>query len=111
MTHTQTIRGPSASVTLGLMLILVFAGTTGHAQQSAISVSAPTFDEALAAHKQRDYVTSLKGFRILAEQGNALAQANLGFMYENGIGVPQSDAEAVRWFRMAFKVIRLRWDR
>ncbi len=37
----------------------------------------------------------------LAEQGDAFAQYNLGIMYEDGLGVPEDDAEAVRWFRLA----------
>ena len=39
--------------------------------------------------------------RQAAEQGDATAQFNLGFMYANGEGVPKDDAEAVRWFRLA----------
>ena len=39
--------------------------------------------------------------RHAAEQGDADAQSTLGFMYENGRGVPQDDAEAVRWYRLA----------
>jgi len=35
-----------------------------------------------------------------AEQGDAQAQNDLGFMYANGQGVPQDDAEAVRLFRL-----------
>ena len=36
-----------------------------------------------------------------AEQGEAEAQFNLGYMYATGEGVPQNDTEAVRWYRMA----------
>ena len=36
-----------------------------------------------------------------AAQGNAAAQFNLGVMYENGRGVRQDYAEAVRWYRQA----------
>ena len=36
-----------------------------------------------------------------AEQGNAKAQTNLGITYLIGRGVPQDDAEAMRWFRQA----------
>ena len=36
-----------------------------------------------------------------AEQGDARAQFNLGLMYDNGHGVPENDAEAVRWYRAA----------
>ena len=39
--------------------------------------------------------------RRLAEQGDARAQNNLGVRYANGRGVPQNDAEAVKWYRLA----------
>ena len=39
--------------------------------------------------------------RVLAEQGDAAAQSNLGFRYGSGEGVPQDDAAAVRWYRLA----------
>ena len=39
--------------------------------------------------------------KALAEQGVAAAQFNLGFMYRNGEGVPENDAEAVKWYRKA----------
>jgi TPR repeat protein len=38
---------------------------------------------------------------VLAEQGEAYAQYNLGIMYENGEGVPEDDAKAVKWYRKA----------
>jgi len=37
----------------------------------------------------------------LAEQGVAKAQYNLGVMYENGRGVRQDYAEALKWYRQA----------
>ena len=40
-------------------------------------------------------------YRKAAEQGDAFAQHNLGFMYENGRGVAQDYAEAMRWYRKA----------
>jgi len=46
-------------------------------------------------------VTGLAQLRALAEQGDPLAQNNLGFMYANGEGVPEDDVEAVRWYRLA----------
>jgi len=39
--------------------------------------------------------------RLAAEQGRAYAQYNLGVMYNNGTGVPQDYAEAMRWYRLA----------
>ena len=39
--------------------------------------------------------------RARAEQGDAYAQFDLGFLYADGRGVPQDAAEAVRWFRLS----------
>jgi len=39
--------------------------------------------------------------KLLAEQGDAVAQFALGLMYYNGEGVPENDAEAVKWYRLA----------
>ena len=49
--------------------------------------------------------------RQAAERGYAEAQLYLGSMYANGLGVPQDDAEAVRWFRLAAERARIRQRR
>jgi len=54
-----------------------------------------------AAAQRGDYATALRLWRPLAEQGDAAAQYNLGNMYVKGAGVPQDDAEAVKWYRLA----------
>ena len=59
------------------------------------------FDEGVAAFNLGDFTTALEEFRPLAERGDAMAQSNLGIMYENGQGVPQDYAEALKWFRKA----------
>ena len=69
-----------------------------------IGLAAPAwagFAEGAAAYLRGDYATALREYRPLAEQGNAAAQTNLGFMYDNGQGVPQDYAEAVKWYRKA----------
>jgi TPR repeat protein len=38
---------------------------------------------------------------LCAQQGHAFAQYNLGLRYAYGLGVPEDDAEAVRWYRLA----------
>ena len=43
----------------------------------------------------------MEDVRTCAEQGDARAQYNLGLMYARGDGVPEDDAEAVRWWRLA----------
>ena len=68
---------------------------------SATPVSAGTWDDANAAIQRGDYAEAARLWRPLAEQGDASAQHNLGWMYENGEGVPQDYAEAVKWWRLA----------
>jgi hypothetical protein len=43
----------------------------------------------------------IDALRARAEEGVASAQFNLELMYTTGRGVPQDDAEAVRWYRLA----------
>ena len=51
--------------------------------------------------KTKDYAKALKYYRIAAERGNTDALVNLGYMYNNGIGVTQDYSEAVKWYRKA----------
>ena len=39
--------------------------------------------------------------KLLAEQGHAAAQYNLGSMYATGSGVPENDLKAYVWFSVA----------
>ena len=41
---------------------------------------------------------SIEELRARADQGDAETQFRLGYMYREGDGLPQDDAEAVRWF-------------
>ena len=43
----------------------------------------------------------LEDFRRAAERGHAEAQFVLAVTYDQGDGVPEDDAEAVRWYRKA----------
>jgi TPR repeat protein len=57
-------------------------------------------EDATGASQRGDYATALRLLRPLAEQGNAVAQYNLGVMYTAGQGVAQDDRVAVKWFRL-----------
>ena len=56
------------------------------------------FQRGLNAYNSEDLATALSEFAPLAEQGNALAKYNLGYMYKKGLGVQKS-------FRGAIKII------
>ena len=67
----------------------------------AVSAKAGPYEDGVAAYQRKDYVTAVKLMRLSADQGNASAQNNLGFMYDNGKGVTQDYKEAVKWYRLA----------
>ena len=69
-----------------------------------VSLAVPVwagFDEGWAAYQRGDFGTALREWQPLAEQGDETAQYNLGIMYKMGQGVPEDDAEAVKWYRLA----------
>ena len=59
------------------------------------------FDEGLVAANKGDYQTAFKEWKPLAEQGDAVAQFNLGIMYYNGQGVAQNYTQAFYWYNKA----------
>jgi TPR repeat protein len=71
------------------ILALSFAATAGPLEDGA------------ALYERGDYATALRIVHPLADQGAVGAQFILGAMYLGGLGVPQDDLEAARWFRLA----------
>jgi TPR repeat protein len=67
----------------------------------ACQASAQDFGTGYYAFSVGDYATAYSNFLPLAEQGHVLAQNGLGRMHSTGRGVPQDDAEALRWYRLA----------
>ncbi len=59
------------------------------------------FQAGMDANNRGDYTTALREWRLLAEQGDALAQYNLGVLYRKGRGVPQDDVQARQWYAKA----------
>ena len=65
------------------------------------AATAGPLEDAVAAYQRGDYVTALRLWRPLAEQGDADAQFHLGVMYGSAQGVLRNDAEAIKWYRKA----------
>jgi len=55
----------------------------------------------LPPEAQSEVDAAISIWQAAAEQGSAMAQHNLGCVLQEGCGAPQSEAEAVRWFRKA----------
>ncbi|MDE0254474.1 MAG: trypsin-like peptidase domain-containing protein [Rhodospirillaceae bacterium] len=67
----------------------------------SLPAAAQTFDDAFAAYERGDYAAAYRGFRPIAERGDARAQYYLGQLYRSGLGVPQDFAGAARWYGRA----------
>lgn len=53
------------------------------------------------AYDRKDYAEAMRLYRQAAAMGNATAEANIGFLYAKGYGVPQDYAQSVHWYLMA----------
>ncbi len=56
-------------------------------------------EEGVAAYQAGDVTLALKEFRIAAEKGDAECQFNLALMYEQGMGIPKDEKQAVAWYQ------------
>jgi uncharacterized protein len=67
----------------------------------AQTVAAQNYQKGLEAAQRGDFVTALREWTPLAEQGDAAAQWGLGVVFEHGKGIPKDYAEAMKWYLMA----------
>ena len=77
-----------------ILIATVFLTTFG-------STAYADFSDGWDAATGGDYKTALKEWQPLADQGDAGAQYNLGWMYENGKGVLKDYKQAVKWYQKA----------
>jgi uncharacterized protein len=79
-----------ATLTVSLMLLV-----------AARAAVAGPLEGGVAAVKRGDFATALRLFRPLADQGDDVAQFDLGVMYNKGWGVPRDYVQAAKWYRLA----------
>jgi TPR repeat protein len=85
------MRGLSVRISVLFLVLLAAANTT----------FAAALDDGKAAFEKGDYERALSLWRPLAEQGNAEAQRDLGWMYETAKGVARDEAQATQWYSRA----------
>jgi uncharacterized protein len=78
----------------GAIAVLLLAGTR-------VSAAADPFEDGLDAFNAADYAQAYAIWWRLAKDGDAKAQASLGFMYYSGKGVRRDDEQSLYWFRRA----------
>jgi hypothetical protein len=94
-----------------LSLALVFLGGDANFSATFPQTAAGTYGAQIDAEdavrrgtqafNRKDYGKALSWFLKGADAGNADAQANLGRMYYDGLGVPQDFAQSFNWYRKA----------
>ena len=76
---------------IAVLLLAVLAGP---------AIAGP-FEDGRSAQNRGDYATALREFRMAAEQGDPVAQFDLGIMYETDQGVQKDLVQAYMWLSLA----------
>ncbi len=63
--------------------------------------AAGPLEDGRAAYQRGDFATAMRLLLPLADEGDAGAQTDLGWLYANGYGAPRDYAEALAWRRKA----------
>lgn len=58
-------------------------------------------DEGVKFQEAKDYKQAIKLYRLAADRGLAMAQTNLGSMYEYGTGVAKDFKQAFKWYQLS----------
>lgn len=74
--------------------MLVCSSTWAQSQQQ-------NFERGEDAYQRKDYATALALWLPLAEQKHSLAQYNIAYMYQKGLGTAANEATACTWFSQA----------
>lgn len=78
-----------------LLIAIILAGLSG------TPAFAQDFNKGVIAFQAGDYAGALSHWQPLAETDDAEAQRNIGIMYQQGLGLPQNNSEAAKWYRRA----------
>jgi TPR repeat protein len=84
-------------------LVLVFAVAFSVASSAGQNpgVRQELWEQGVKLYQAGDMAGAARVILEAAKAGNVLAQGQMGFQYEKGIGVKQSYTEAARWYRRA----------
>ena len=88
--ETSSVRRITALFAGGVLALALFG-----------SALAGPLEDGFSAYKRGDSGAAMQLLRPLADQGDAPAQIGLGWMYRDGRGVAQDNAQALMWLRKA----------
>jgi TPR repeat protein len=70
---------------------------------TGISMGNANFKKGEEAFKRQDYVEAMRCYQTAADQGNVMAQCNIGVLYLYGLGVQKDYLVAMQWFKESAK--------
>jgi TPR repeat protein len=91
-------------VTLAMSLSFAttsFAEAPTEQQIAQIKIEGQTLLAAEFAFKEKDYKEAFEIYQFLANQGQVIAEYQLGYLYENGFGIDKNPKLASTWFAKA----------
>ena len=92
------VGGWRLKITMKRMLVLLVLSLPLLVGNPATSAD---YQKGADAALQRDFVTALREWEPLAEQGGATSQFQLGWLYYVGNGVTQNYETALKWYKLA----------
>src|SRR6516165_11093544 len=89
---TETTFAGGLKTVLGVLLLLIIS-------RPAVA----DFETAEAAQKRGEYSEAYRACKSEADAGDAQCQNLVGYLFQEGLGVPANETEAIRFFRLAAK--------
>lgn len=86
---------------VGILLLACF--NAAYAEQDPEVDDNADYKEALASFKKKDYAKSLQLFKKMADANQPFAMYQVGYMHEQGHGVPINSKVATEWYTKAAK--------
>jgi TPR repeat protein len=96
-----TIKTTTIIITLLIFSPASTIADTWDRKLTSLSTTDDLIEEGLRAHKQGDFTYAFRLFKQAADQGNAVAQNEIGVFYAQGQGVQQDNEQAAFWYRKA----------
>ena len=87
-------------IRMKLIQQLMYAGIISCSMAISSIANSASFNEAMEAFENRDYVSAYRDFSIVAMTGDRDAQFMLGYVYSKGYGITQNYVQAHKWFNL-----------
>ena len=82
---------------LCLFCLLIVFTNTARSQTEPIMTDPDVFVDAINAFENKDFLTAVELFTVLADQGEPTSQHNLSILYFKGLGSPLNYKRALYW--------------